>query len=200
MEEGLSFRYPLYIPIGRHTRLFSPGRIAGVCIAEQAWVACLSFQPGETKTSATYQRIKHFPSVFRTVGVGQCLAIWRNWSRAAREIGPNTTPAKESSSCGWGTFHATHIDLDCRTFNELNYRSAVSEHLRNWRRGHIDSDYRRGRFVRPDLQNFDEAYINQHTCLVRPMNIWKPLSPQLFCSPFAQLSLTSPNGASRISF
>jgi hypothetical protein len=33
--------------IGRHTREFSPGGIVGLCIAKQAWAACLSFQLGE---------------------------------------------------------------------------------------------------------------------------------------------------------
>lgn len=49
VEKWIPFRYSVCIPIGRHTRQFSPSRIAGVCIAEQAWAACLSFQPSESR-------------------------------------------------------------------------------------------------------------------------------------------------------
>jgi hypothetical protein len=49
MEKRMPFRYSLWIPIGRHTRQFSPSRTAGVCIAQQAWAACLSSQPSESR-------------------------------------------------------------------------------------------------------------------------------------------------------
>jgi hypothetical protein len=48
-RRGCPFVYSLCIPSSRHTRQFSPSRIAGVCIAQQAWAACLSSQPSESR-------------------------------------------------------------------------------------------------------------------------------------------------------
>ena len=71
------------------------------------------------------------PFSLQAVGLGRDLATWRKWLRAAREIGLNTIPAKEPSSCGWGIFHATHIGLDCRTFNESSRLLEAKERERN---------------------------------------------------------------------
>jgi type I restriction enzyme, S subunit len=50
-------------------------------------------------------------------------------------------------------------------------------------------------------ENFGEAYINQHTCLVRPMkHLESRYLPQLFCSPFAQAQFDEPQRGLKNSF
>jgi len=49
--------------------------------------------------------------------------------------------------------------------------------------------------------NFDEAYINQHTCLVRPMDqLRSRFLPELFRSPFAQTQFDEPQRGLKNSF
>jgi type I restriction enzyme S subunit len=49
--------------------------------------------------------------------------------------------------------------------------------------------------------NLGEAYINQHTCLVRPMReLVGRFLPQMFCSPFAQEQFDEPQRGLKNSF
>ena len=50
-------------------------------------------------------------------------------------------------------------------------------------------------------RDFGEAYINQHTAVVRPMvEVVGPYLPQVFCSPFAQLQFNTPRRGLKNSF
>jgi type I restriction enzyme S subunit len=158
----------------------------------------------------TIRKEKPLPPVDELTVPFNLPAAWK-WTRLG-----NLSRLVTSGSRDWAKFYAN----DGAIFVRMGNLSRDSYHLRL---GHIqrvkpptDSEGARTRLEEGDVlisitgevgllglipHNFGESYINQHTCLVRPMESLKNrYLPELFRSPFAQHQFDEPQRGLKNSF